>query len=92
MMPRPRRRTIPTGSRGSASYRLRREAVERVLDALCWSQEGLATTIGIHRVTLSRAMCGRPVSRRLRRRFMDCTIFQGLSTDDLWVRSDPDAE
>jgi hypothetical protein len=90
MMAPPFRRP-PSGSRGS-SYRLRREAVERVLDALCWSQEGLAATIGVHRVTLSRAMCGRPVSRRLRRRFMECAVFQGLSPDDLWVRSDPDAE
>ncbi len=73
-------------------YRLRRQTIEDVLDHHAWSQEGLAQSIGIHRVTLSRAMGGRPLTRRLRRKLMDCTVFQGLSPDDLWVRRDPEAE
>lgn len=67
-------------------YRLRRQTIEDVLDRHAWSQEGLAQTIGIHRVTLTRALSGRPLSRRMRRKLLECDVLRGLTPDDLWDR------
>ncbi len=68
-------------------YWLRRDAVERVLDALCWTQEGLADEVGISRVHFNRLLNRRrPLTRRSRRKLLDCPQLEGLAPEDLWVR------
>mgnify|MGYP002725825730 FL=1 len=67
------------------TYRLRRETIERVLDHLCWTQEGLADEVGISRVHFNRLLNGRrPLTRRSRRKLLDCPVLQNLTPDDLW--------
>ena len=67
------------------TYRLRRETIERVLDHLCWTQEGLADEVGISRVHFNRLLNGRrPLTRRSRRKLLDCPVLQDLTPDDLW--------
>ncbi len=67
------------------TYRLRRETIERVLDHLCWTQEGLADEVGISRVHFNRLLNGRrPLTRRSRRKLMDCMYLEHLTTDELW--------
>jgi len=67
------------------TYRLRRETIERVLDHLCWTQEGLADEVGISRVHFNRLLNGRrPLTRRSRRKLLDCKVLQDLTPDDLW--------
>ena len=68
-------------------YLLRREAVERVLDSLCWTQEALADEVGISRVHFNRLLNGRrALTRRSRRKLLDCPQLAGLTPDDLWTR------
>ena len=67
------------------TYRLRRETIERVLDHLCWTQEGLADEVGISRVHFNRLLNGRrPLTRRSRRKLLDCPVLKDLTPDDLW--------
>jgi hypothetical protein len=67
------------------TYRLRRETIERVLDHLCWTQEGLADEVGISRVHFNRLLNGRrPLTRRSRRKLLDCRVLKDLTPDDLW--------
>jgi len=67
------------------TYRLRRETIERVLDYLCWTQEGLADEVGISRVHFNRLLNGRrPLTRRSRRKLLDCRVLKDLTPDDLW--------
>ena len=67
------------------TYRLRRETIERVLDYLCWTQEGLADEVGISRVHFNRLLNGRrPLTRRSRRKLLDCPVLKDLTPDDLW--------
>ena len=68
------------------TYRIRRETIERVLDHLCWTQEGLADEVGISRVHFNRLLNGRrPLTRRSRRKLLDCQVLEHLSPDDLWA-------
>ncbi len=67
------------------TYRIRRETIERVLDHLCWTQEGLADEVGISRVHFNRLLNGRrPLTRRSRRKLLDCPVLKDLTPDDLW--------
>ena len=67
------------------TYRIRRETIERVLDHLCWTQEGLADEVGISRVHFNRLLNGRrPLTRRSRRKLLDCKVLDHLTPDDLW--------
>lgn len=67
------------------TYRIRRETIERVLDHLCWTQEGLADEVGISRVHFNRLLNGRrPLTRRSRRKLLDCRVLKDLTPDDLW--------
>jgi len=56
-----------------------------VLDHLCWTQEGLADEVGISRVHFNRLLNGRrPLTRRSRRKLLDCPVLKDLTPDDLW--------
>ncbi len=67
------------------TYRLCRETIEQELDRLCWTQEGLADEVGISRVHFNRLLNGRrPLTRRSRRKLMDCMYLEHLTTDELW--------
>jgi len=67
------------------TYRLCRETIEQELDRLCWTQEGLADEVGISRVHFNRLLNGRrPLTRRSRRKLMDCKVLEHLTTDELW--------
>ena len=67
------------------TYRLCRETIEQELDRLCWTQEGLADEVGISRVHFNRLLNGRrPLTRRSRRKLLDCKVLQDLTPDDLW--------
>lgn len=67
------------------TYRIRRETIERVLDHLCWTQEGLADEVGISRVHFNRLLNGRrPLTRRSRRKLLDCPVLKDLTPGDLW--------
>ena len=56
-----------------------------MLDHLCWTQEGLADEVGISRVHFNRLLNGRrPLTRRSRRKLLDCKVLDHLSPDDLW--------
>lgn len=69
----------------STTYRIRRETIERVLDQLCWTQEGLADEVGISRVHFNRLLNGRrPLTRRSRRKLLDCPVLKNLTPDELW--------
>lgn len=67
---------------------LRREAIERVQDRLYWTQEALADAVGISRVHFNRLLNGhRPLTRRTRRKLLDCAVLQGFEPEELWVRT-----
>ncbi len=67
---------------------LQRHVIERVLEDHCWSQEALADEVGISRVHFNRLLNGhRPLTRRTRRKLLDCAVLQGLSPDELWART-----
>lgn len=69
----------------SPCFWLRRETIEAILDARAWKQEALASEIGICRVHLSRLLNGRrPLTRRVRRKFLDCAVLHGIEEGDLW--------
>ena len=68
---------------------LRRPAIERVLEERAWTQERLADAVGISRVHFSRLLNRRyPLSKRSRRKLLDCPILRGLTADDLWASRD----
>ena len=69
------------------SYWLRPTIVLRVLDQRGWSQEGLASDIGISRVSLSRYLHRhRPVGLRSRRRLAAWATSNGIAPDALLER------
>jgi len=67
------------------TYLLRRETIERLLDDMALTQEALASEIGLSRVHLNRLINRRrPLTRRSRRKLLDCTLLQGVQREDLW--------
>ena len=69
------------------TYRLRRETIERVLDHLGWTQEGLADEVGISRVHFNRLLNRRrPVGRISRRKLANCALLEGIPLQELWER------
>ena len=73
-------------------YWLHRPVIERVLEDRCWTQEALADEVGLSRVHFNRLLNGRrPLTRRSRRKLMDCPILAGFAPGELW-RSSPDEQ
>lgn len=74
-------------SRDQADYWLRRSVIDRVLEARAWTQEALADEVGICRVHFNRLLNQRRrLTRRSRRKLMDCPLLQGIPHDELWER------
>jgi hypothetical protein len=82
-----------TRTRTRPLYWLRRPAIEQVLEERAWTQEALADEVGISRVHFNRLLRRRrPLTKRSRRKLMDCPILRGFTADDLWVSSDSEAK
>jgi transcriptional regulator with XRE-family HTH domain len=78
---------------GRPSYWLRPAAIVRVLDQRGWSQAGLASDIGINRVSLSRYLHQhRPVGLRSRQRLIAWATTNGIAPDALLERRQPASE
>ncbi len=79
---------MTTSTTQAPLYWLRRHAIEYVLEEHCWSQEALADEVGISRVHFNRLLNGhRPLTRRTRRKLLDCAVLQGFEPEELWVRT-----
>lgn len=84
---------LNTSSRTETRYVLRRDTVDAVLERLCWTQEALADEVGVSRVHFNRLLNQRrPLTRRCRRKLLDCAQLRGLKPDDLWVCQPGDPE
>ncbi len=82
---------IPQAARTPASaYWLRADAIGRILDDRAWSQSGLATDVGLHRVSLSRYIHRhRPVGPRSRGRLLRWAAANGIAPETLLERRPP---
>lgn len=79
-----------TTNRTQHRFWLRRPVIERVLEERAWTQEALADEVGISRVHFNRLLRNRrSLTKRSRRKLMDCPILQGIPHGDLWVLGDP---
>ncbi len=73
--------------RNRPRYWLRRPAIEAVLEERAWTQEALADEVGISRVHFNRLLRRRrALTKRSRRKLMDCSILRGIPHDELWER------
>ena len=70
-----------------AEYWLRRPTIERLLEERAWTQEALADEIGICRVHFNKLVNRRRrLTRRSRRKLLDCPLLRDIPAEDLWER------